>query len=117
MTLYDRIASTEAGSRALAQARLRHETLCCLHQAQAASGLSIAEIAAATGDRRRDIRKAFDSDGNLRPDLVARCLHAMGYELELTLVAAGEPRRKAVAESPPAMANGCGQSQRADSWA
>lgn len=96
MTLYDRLASTEVGARALAQARLRRETLRCLHQAQATSGLSIADIAAATGDRRRDIKQAFDGDGNLRPDLVARCLHAMGYEAEITLVPAGEPRRKVV---------------------
>ena len=94
MTLYDRLAATPDGSRALAQARLRRETLRCLHRAQAASGLSVAEIADAVAGRRRDVRRDFDGDGNLKPDLVARYLHAMGYEAELHLVAAGEPRRK-----------------------
>jgi hypothetical protein len=44
MTLYDRVAATPGGARRLAQARIRHETLRCLHQAQAASGLSHADI-------------------------------------------------------------------------
>lgn len=94
MTLYERLASTPDGARLLAQARLPREILRCLHRAQKTSGLSIEDIAAATGDRRRDIKRAFDGDGNLRPDFVARWLHAMGYEAEITLVPAGEPRRK-----------------------
>lgn len=97
MTLYDRLASTAYGSRLLAQARIRREVLRCLHRAQAASGLSIADIATATGDRRREVKQAFDGDGNIQPSRLARYLHAMGYEVELTLVAAGEPRRKVVA--------------------
>jgi len=96
MTLYDRLAATPDGSRTLAQARLRRETLRCLHRAQAASGLTIAEIAYAVGGRRRDVRRDFDGDGNLKPDLVARYLHAMGYEVELRIVEAGEPRRRLV---------------------
>ena len=95
MTLYDRLAATPDGSRTLAQARLRRETLRCLHRAQAASGLSVAEVADAIGGRRRDVRRDFDGDGNIKPDVVARYLHAMGYEVELRIVAAGEPRRKA----------------------
>ena len=97
MTLYDRVAATPDGSRALAAARLRREVLRCLHRAQAASGLTVADIATAIGGRRRDVRRDFDGDGNLRPDVVARYLHAMGYEVELQLVAAGEPRAKVVA--------------------
>lgn len=96
MTLYDRVAATPDGSRALAAARLRREVLRCLHRAQAASGLSVADIATAIGGRRRDVRRALDGDGNLRPDVVARYLHAMGYEVELRIVPAGEPRRKVV---------------------
>ena len=107
MTLYERLASTDAGSRALAQARLRRETLRCLHQAQAASGVSVEDIAAATGDRRREVKRAFDGDGNLRPDLVARYLHAMGYEAEIRLVLAGEPRRKAIEGAADATVCGC----------
>ena len=96
MTLYDRLAATPDGSRSLARARLRRETLRCLHRAQVASGLSVTEIADAIGGRQRDVQRDFDGDWNIKPDLVARYLHAMGYEVELRIVDAGEPRRKVV---------------------
>lgn len=96
--MYDRLASSPDGSRALAQARLRRETLRALHRAQAASGLSVEEIADVIGGRRRDVRRDFDGNGNLKPDMVARYLHAMGCELELRLVPVGEPRRAVVEE-------------------
>jgi hypothetical protein len=96
MTLYDRLAATPDGSRRLARARLRHETLCLPHQAQAASGLSPEAIAAKLSTRARTVRRAFDGNGDLTVSALADYLHALGYELELRLVAAGEPRRKAV---------------------
>ena len=94
--LYDRLAATQGGSRLLAQARIRREVLRLLRQAQAASGLSIADIATATGDRRREVKRDFDGDGNVRLDVLARYLHAMGYELDLRLVPVGEPRQAVV---------------------
>jgi DNA-binding phage protein len=96
MTLYDRVAATPDGARALAQARLRHETLHLLWDAQAASGMSVEQLAKALGVRRRTVRRAFDGDGNLPVGTLARYLHAMGYEVELRVVAAGEPRRKMI---------------------
>jgi hypothetical protein len=101
MTLYERMAATPDGSRRLAAARLRREVLRCLHRAQTASGMTVADIAAAIGGRRRDVQRDLDGDGNIKPDVVARYLHAMGYELELQMVAAGEPRRKLVEGQEP----------------
>lgn len=96
MTLYDRVAARPGGGRLLATARIRHETLHLLWDAQAASGMSIEQLAKALGVRRRTVRRHFGGDGNLPVGTVARYLHAMGYEVELRMVAAGEPRQAVV---------------------
>jgi transcriptional regulator with XRE-family HTH domain len=96
VTLYDRVAATPGGARRLADARLRHEALHLLWQAQAASKLSVEQMAAELGVRRRAVRRVLDGNGDISVGTLARYLHAMGYEVELRLVAAGEPRRKVV---------------------
>jgi hypothetical protein len=42
------------------------------------------------------VRRDFDGDGNLPVATLARYLHAMGYEVEMRLVDAGEPRQAVV---------------------
>jgi AraC-like DNA-binding protein len=96
VTLYDRLAATDEGSRRLAQARLRREAARQLRSAHLASGLSIDEIATKAGAHRRDIIRALGGDNDIGIVTLARYLHAMGYEAELRIVAAGEPRRKVV---------------------
>ena len=96
MTLYDRVAATPGGPRRLADARLRHEALHLLWQAQAASKLSVEQLAAELGVRRRAVRRVLDGNGNIAVATLARYLHAMGYEAEIRLVGAGEPRQAVV---------------------
>lgn len=71
--LYERIAARPGGLRDLACARLRRSVEVALDRA----GLSV----------RRP--------GRLRVDRLAGMLHDAGYELEIRVVPAGEPRRKA----------------------
>ncbi|QYC39047.1 hypothetical protein Nocox_07105 [Nonomuraea coxensis DSM 45129] len=96
MSLYERFAATARGARALAAARLRQEVLGALHQAQKLSGLSQSEIAQTLGVRRSAANQVFRGDGNLRVNTMADYLHAMGFELDIRLVRAGEPRRAAL---------------------
>lgn len=96
MTLYERVASTEAGSLALAEARLRREALRCLVQAMAVSGVDRKQLAARLGERPGKVARVLHGDGDITMAVLARYLHAMGHEAEITLVPAGEPRRKAV---------------------
>lgn len=96
VTLYDRVAATPDGSRRLAEARLRREVLRLLHWAYIESGLSSDRLATKLGVRPRAIRRIFDRDKDITVATLARYLHAMGYEAEIRLVAAGEPRRKAI---------------------
>jgi hypothetical protein len=96
VTLYDRVAATPDGARRLAAARLRHEALHLLWDAKVASGLSVEQLAIELGVRRRAVRRVFSGDGNIPVATLARYLHAMGYEAEIRLVVAGEPRRKIV---------------------
>ncbi|WP_197048795.1 helix-turn-helix domain-containing protein [Streptosporangium roseum] len=96
MSLYERFASTARGAHALAAARLRHEFLGALHQALKLSGLTQSDIAQSLGIRRSAVNQVFRGDGNLRINTVADYLHAMGFELDVRLVHAGEPRKAAV---------------------
>jgi len=96
MTLYDRLAATDDGSRALAQGRLRREALRRLHRAQTASGLAPDEIAARLSVRAKTVRRAFDGDRDITVGALAEYLHALRFELDLRLVPAGEPRRAVV---------------------
>lgn len=96
MTLYDRVAALPGGGRRLAEARLRHEVRHVLWRAHESSGLTVEQLAAALGVRRRAVRRVLDGDGNITAVTLARYLHAMGFEAEVWLTAAGEPRRKMV---------------------
>jgi hypothetical protein len=96
MTLYDRVAATPGGARRLADARLRHAVLSCLHRAKTASNLTPDQLAAVLGVRRRVVRRVLNGNGDIGTGTLARYLHAMGYEAEIRLVAAGEPRQAVV---------------------
>lgn len=93
MSLYERIAGTARGAKALASARLRHEVLTALHQALKLSGLAQSDVAKTLGVRRSAANQVFRGDGNLRVNTLADYLSAMGFELDMRLVRAGEPRK------------------------
>jgi DNA-binding phage protein len=93
-TLYDRVAAKPGGEAALAAARLRREVLTALHEAFQASSLgSQSAIARRLGVRRSAVNQVLRGDGNLRINTVAEYLHALGFELDVKLVPAGEPMR------------------------
>jgi transcriptional regulator with XRE-family HTH domain len=91
-SLYDRIASTDDGSRRIASARLRREVLKLIHRAHRASGLSQVELARKLGVRKSAVNQVLRGDGNVRITTAAEYLHAMGYEMTVSLVPAGQPR-------------------------
>jgi transcriptional regulator with XRE-family HTH domain len=93
-SLYDRVAGKPGGEAVLAAARLRREVLVALHQAFAASGLTTkTEVARRLDIRRSAVSQVFRGDGNLRINTLAECLFTLGFELDVKLVLAGEPRR------------------------
>ncbi|WP_079041181.1 XRE family transcriptional regulator [Streptomyces sp. Root264] len=96
-SLYDRFASSEDGSQLLAAARLRREVLRILHRALEASGLTQSQLAERLHIRKSAVNQVFRGDGNLRVNTLAHYLSAMGFELDVRVVEAGEPR-KAVLE-------------------
>ena len=97
MSLYDRVAARPGGGRALASARLRRAVLCALDDALRKSGVaSQSELAKRLGVRRSAVSQVFRSDGNVRVDTLAAYLWELGFELDVTLVPAGELRRRAV---------------------
>ncbi|GHB21508.1 hypothetical protein GCM10010306_012660 [Streptomyces umbrinus] len=93
MTLYERMAKSDRGARHLASARLRYEVLRKLHMALEASGLTQSALAEALKVRKSAVNQTLRGDGNLRIKTLAEYLQALGYELEVRLVEAGEPRR------------------------
>lgn len=92
-TLYERVASTDDGIKRLAVGRLKREVLRALHLALKASGRTQSELASRLKVRKSAVNQVLRGDGNLRVQTVAEYLHALGYELDLRLVAVGEPRR------------------------
>ncbi|WP_157891958.1 helix-turn-helix domain-containing protein [Frankia alni] len=92
------------GPRDLADARIRHEILRCLHAALRASGINQADLARRLGVRRSAVNQVFKGDGNVRISTVAQYLHALGFELGVQLYEDGEHRRATVEnrESRPA---------------
>ncbi|WP_374195160.1 helix-turn-helix domain-containing protein [Streptomyces sp. ISL-1] len=68
-----------------------------LHKALEACGLTQSELAERLRVRKSAVSQALRGDGNLRVNTIASYLSAMGYELDVRLVEAGEPR-KAVLE-------------------
>ncbi|MDH6577569.1 helix-turn-helix transcriptional regulator [Kitasatospora sp. MAP5-34] len=96
-TLYDRIAGSIDGARRLAVSRLKHEALRSLHIALETSGISQNELAKRLHVRKSAVSQTLRGDGNLRVKTIAEYLHALGFELDIRLVRAGEPR-KAITE-------------------
>lgn len=94
--LYERIALQPDGLRLMAASRLRRRVLVLLHKALDLSGLSQADLAKKLGRRRSAVNQVFRGDGNVRIETLAEYLHEMGYELDIRLVAAGEPRAAAL---------------------
>ncbi|QIY95648.1 helix-turn-helix domain-containing protein [Streptomyces sp. S1D4-11] len=92
-TLYERVASTDDGIKRLAVGRLKREVLRALHLGLKASGLTQSELASRLKIRKSAVNQVLRGDGNLRVQTVAEYLHALGYELDVRLVAVGEPRR------------------------
>ncbi|MER6782626.1 MULTISPECIES: helix-turn-helix transcriptional regulator [unclassified Streptomyces] len=95
-SLYERLAKSATGARRLASARLRHEVLRKLFLALEASGMTQSALADALKIRKSAVNQTLRGDGNLRVTTLAEYLHALGYELNIRLVPAGEPRLAAV---------------------
>ncbi|MEU7883483.1 helix-turn-helix domain-containing protein [Microbispora bryophytorum] len=93
--LYEKIAAQPNGLRDLASARLRRRALVLLHRALEMSGLNQSDLAKKLGVRRSAVNQVLRGDGNLRLETLAEYLHEMGFELDVNLVRAGEPRRAA----------------------
>ncbi|MFI2734747.1 helix-turn-helix domain-containing protein [Streptomyces sp. NPDC018711] len=100
--LYERLAATEEGARALAAARLRYEALATIHESLEESGVTQTELARRLGIRKSAVNQVVHSDGNMRISTLAEYLHALGFELSLDRVKAGTAREKVVANRPHA---------------
>ncbi|MCX5352004.1 helix-turn-helix domain-containing protein [Streptomyces mirabilis] len=98
--LYERLAATEEGTRALAAARLRYEALATIQDGLQESGLTQTELARRLGIRKSAVNQVLHGDGNMRISTLAEYLHALGFEVTLEKVEAGEPRRQIVANRP-----------------
>lgn len=89
VSLYDRTAALPDGARALAQARLRSAVAGALWDA--CDGMP-------PRPPRRWRRSPLDRAGRIRVDELAGFLHDRGFELEVRLVPAGQPRAEAVGD-------------------
>jgi len=70
-----------------------------LHQAFKASGVRTrSEVADRLKVRKSAVSQVFRGDGNLRINTLAEYLFALGFELDVTLVRAGELRRAELEE-------------------
>src|ERR1022692_2614934 len=98
--LYGRIAERDEGQIALARARLRYAALSVMHKALDASSLSQSDLARRLRIRRSAVNQVFRGDGNVQVSTLAEYLYAMGFELNLDLVHAGEPRHAALEDRP-----------------
>ncbi|MFJ9674861.1 helix-turn-helix domain-containing protein [Streptomyces sp. NPDC101221] len=98
--LYERLAATEEGARALAAARLRYEALATIHESLEESGLTQTELARRLGIRKSAVNQVVHGDGNMRVSTLAEYLHALGFELDLNRVEAGTARKRVVANRP-----------------
>jgi transcriptional regulator with XRE-family HTH domain len=102
MSLYDRVLARRDGERALAIARLKRAVLATLHEAFRLSGVSSqSDLARSLQVRRSAVNQVFNGDGNVRVSTLAEYLHAMGYELDISLVRSGEPRAAALEGRAP----------------
>lgn len=96
MSLYDRLAATPEGARGLAVARARREALKALARAVNAAG-GYTELGEASGVPAKRIIDAMGGNGNIKVGRLARMLHGGGFELEIRLVPAGQPRADVLA--------------------
>jgi hypothetical protein len=97
MSLYDRVLARPGGDRALAVSRLKRAILTSLHDAFAMSGIeSQSDLARRLRIRRSAVNQVFLGDGNVRISTLAEYLYEMGFELDVALVRAGEPRAAAL---------------------
>jgi transcriptional regulator with XRE-family HTH domain len=111
MSLYERVAAKPGGGRALAAARLRRSVLVILHRAFSASGLdSQAELAKRLNVRRSAVNQIFRGDGNVQISTLAEYLYEMNFEVNITLVRAGELRTAALENRSPIPAVAIGSS-------
>jgi hypothetical protein len=104
MMLYERLAATPEGARGLAKARLRTKLLEALWGAVEACG-GEDEFRRRTGLSKRRLRRVSTERADIRIDELGDWLHAAGFELEVTLVPAGQPRadvlkQRAAAKEP-----------------
>jgi transcriptional regulator with XRE-family HTH domain len=100
-SLYEQLEAKNKGGMALASARLRYEVLGALHKALDACGMSQSDLARRMQLRRSAVNQVFRGDGNVRISTLAEYLYSMGYELDLQLVGAGEPRRAELEDRRP----------------
>lgn len=94
--LYERLAATRGGARALASARLRRDVLAVLHKALGGAGLAQAELARRLKVRKSAVNQVLRGDGNVRVSTIAEYLDECGYELQLRLVRAGTSRKESL---------------------
>ena len=93
MSLYDQVLTRPGGGRALAVSRLKRAILASLHEAFAMSGIeSQSNLGRRLHVRRSAVNQVFLGAGNVRISTLAEYLYDMGYELDVALVRAGEPR-------------------------
>ncbi|MFF0445053.1 helix-turn-helix domain-containing protein [Streptomyces sp. NPDC004609] len=98
--LYERLAATDEGARALAAARLRYEALATIHESLEESGVTQTELARRLGIRKSAVNQVVHGDGNMRVSTLADYLHALGFEISLNRVKAGTARKQVVANRP-----------------
>lgn len=96
--MYDALAATRLGARALSAARLRYQVLKLLYQSLEASGLNQSDLARRLGVRKSAVSQVFRGDGNLRVSTLAEYLHEMNVELAVSATQVGTPRALAIQE-------------------
>lgn len=99
-SLYEILESTDEGSRSLAASRLREQVIAILYDALEISEKNQADLARRLGIRKSAVNQVLLGDGNLRVKTLAEYLHALGFELDVRLVEAGEPRRAELEDRP-----------------
>lgn len=110
-TLVDEEQATDAGAQGLAAADLAGQVMRLLHQALDASELDQKALAEKLDVTQGRVSQVLNGDGNMKIAAVARYLHALGYETQLTAspVTSGLPalprksRRRPASESQSAL--------------
>lgn len=93
-SLYDSLAATPEGARALASARLRHDVLAILHTVYAASKLDHDDLAGILGIGKYEVKNVFEGDGDIALGTLALFLAAMGFEAQVGAVRSGLAQAK-----------------------